>query len=53
MPQVADWAERFRSQIRAVISGRSEELERLAIEMYARGLSRRDIEAAFRDESGR
>ncbi|MGE5101247.1 MAG: transposase [Deltaproteobacteria bacterium] len=35
-----------------MISGRSEELERLAIEMYARGLSTRDIEAAFRDETG-
>ena len=35
------------------LSGRSEELERLAIEMYARGLSVRDIEAAFVDESGR
>jgi putative transposase len=40
------------SKIREVISGRSEQLERLAIEMYARGLSTRDIEAAFRDESG-
>ena len=52
VPQVADRAEPFRSQIRAVLSGRSEELERLAVEMYARGLSTRDIEAAFRDESG-
>jgi transposase-like protein len=31
VPQVADRAEPFRSQIRAVLSGRSEELERLAI----------------------
>jgi len=52
VPQVADRAEPFRSRIREVISGRSEQLERLAIEMYARGLSTRDIEAAFRDESG-
>jgi transposase-like protein len=36
-----------------VIRGRSEELERLAVEMYARGLSVRDIEAAFTDETGR
>ena len=31
----------------------AEELERLAIEMYARGLSVRDIEATFTDEDGR
>jgi putative transposase len=52
VPQVADRSEPFRSKIREVISGRSEQLEHLAIEMYARGLSTRDIEAAFRDESG-
>jgi len=52
VPQVADRAEPFRSQIRAVLSGRSEELERLAVEISARGLSTRDIEAAFRDASG-
>ena len=43
----------WRSAVRAALSGRSEELERLAIEMYARGLSVRDIEAAFVDDSGR
>lgn len=53
VPQIADTAEPFRSQIREVIRGRTEELERLAVEMYARGLSVRDIEAAFTDESGR
>ncbi|MCC7040333.1 MAG: IS256 family transposase [Burkholderiales bacterium] len=52
VPQVSDRAEPFRSKIREVIGGRSEELERLAIEMYARGLSTRDIEAAFCDETG-
>ena len=52
-PQVRDTAEPFRSQIREAIGGRSEELERLAIEMYARGLSVRDIEAAFIDERGK
>jgi len=46
---VAGW----RSAVRDALSGRSEELERLAIEMYARGLSVRDIEAAFVDEGGR
>lgn len=53
VPQVSETAEPFRSQIRQVIRGRTEELERLAVEMYARGLSVRDIEAAFTDESGR
>ena len=52
VPQVADRSERFRSQIREIIKGRSGELERLAVEMYARGLSTRDIEAAFTDASG-
>jgi putative transposase len=43
LPQVSDTAE----QIREVIRGRTEELECLAVEMHARGLSVRDIEAAF------
>ncbi len=42
----------WRSQVREALSGSSEELERLAIEMYARGLSVRDIEAAFTDRRG-
>jgi Transposase, Mutator family len=53
VPQLADLAPPFRSKIREVIRGRTEELERLAVEMYARGLSVRDIEAAFTDEAGR
>jgi putative transposase len=52
-PQIADRSEPFRSRVREVVRGRSEELEALAIEMYARGLSTRDIEALFADESGR
>jgi transposase-like protein len=43
----------WRSQVREALAGSSEELERLAIEMYARGLSVRDIEAAFTDRRGR
>jgi transposase-like protein len=35
-----------------MLSGRSQELERLAVEMYARGCSTRDIEAIFQDEQG-
>src|SRR5439155_15204967 len=52
VPQVADRAEPFVSRVRAGLAGRTAELEQLALEMYARGLSTRDIEAAFRDASG-
>ncbi len=52
VPQVADRAEPFVSRVRANLAGRTAELERLAVEMFARGLSTRDIEAAFRDARG-
>lgn len=52
-PQIADRAEPFRSKIRKALGKRSERLEHLAVEMYARGLSTRDIEALFADEAGR
>jgi mutator family transposase len=52
VPQVADRVEPFVSRVRAGLAGRTAELEQLAVEMYARGLSTRDIEAAFRDASG-
>jgi transposase-like protein len=52
-PQVSDLAEPYRSRVRKALAGRSEELERLAVEMYARGLSTRDVEAVFSDEEGR
>ena len=51
-PQIGDLSEPFRSRIRAVVRGRTEELEALAVEMYARGLSTRDIEALFADKNG-
>ena len=51
-PQIGDLSEPFRSRIRAVMRGRTEELEALAVEMYARGLSTRDIEALFADKNG-
>jgi len=51
-PQIADREEPFRSRIREVVRGRTEELEALAAEMYARGLSTRDIEAVFADVNG-
>ena len=34
------------------LNGNSEVLERLVTEMYARGLSTRDVEDAFRDATG-
>ena len=52
-PQIADRAEPFRSRIRETVGGRTEALEAMAIEMYARGLSTRDIEALFADEAGK
>ena len=51
-PQVRGTGEPLRSRVRAMLEGRSDELERLAVEMYARGLSTRDIEDATRDEAG-
>jgi putative transposase len=52
-PQIADRAEPFRSALREIVRGRTAELEGLAVEMYARGLSTRDIEAMFADETGK
>jgi putative transposase len=52
-PQVRDTPEPFVSAIRENLAGRTQALEDLAVELYARGLSTRDIEDAFRDESGR
>ena len=51
--QIAGRAEPFRSEIRESLKGRTQALEDLAVELLARGLSVRDIEDAFRDESGR
>ena len=53
-PQIAERAEPFRSRIReiAAAAGRRN-WRRLAVEMYARGLSTRDIEALFADETGK
>ena len=52
-PQVSDTDEPFRSGIRPELEKRTRALEELAVEMYARGLSTRDIEATFRGEDGR
>ena len=52
-PQVTGREEPFHSEIRDTLKGRTQALEDLAVELLARGLSVRDIEDAFRDESGR
>ena len=52
-PQVRDTAEPFVSAIRENLAGRTGALEDLAIELYARGLSTRDIEDTFTDGNGR
>ena len=52
-PQVRETPEPFVSSVRAALAGRTQELERLAVELYARGLSTRDVEDAFTDENGR
>ena len=52
VPQVAAPAEPFRSSLMGVLDGNSEVLESLVNEMYARGLSTRDVEDAFRDATG-
>lgn len=51
-PQVRGARQAWRSALYDFLRGHSDVLERLATEMYARGLSTRDIEAAFTDEEG-
>lgn len=45
--------EPFRSPAASILAGHTQGLEDLAVEISARGLSVRDIEDAFKDESGR
>jgi putative transposase len=52
VPQVRDAPETYRSQLMAFLRGNSDVLERLAVEMYARGLSTRDIEDALEEATG-
>lgn len=52
VPQVSDTDEPFESKVRPHVKGRTEQLEHLATEMFARGLSNRDIEETFTDEQG-
>ena len=50
VPQVRGTSSPYRSRLMEFLSGNSEALERLVVEMYARGLSTRDVEECFRDE---
>jgi transposase-like protein len=52
-PQLRQTDQPFDSQLRGLLEGRSDELERLAVELYARGLSTRDIEDATRGDDGK
>ena len=52
VPQVRDTPETYRSQLMTFLRGNSDVLERLAVEMYARGLSTRDIEDALEEATG-
>ncbi|MDZ7272203.1 MAG: IS256 family transposase [candidate division KSB1 bacterium] len=51
-PQVRDVAEPFESRLWTFLRGHSDVLQRLVAEMYARGLSARDIEEALTDATG-
>lgn len=52
VPQVRAASEPFHPKLLAFLAGNSEVLERLVAEMYARGLSTRDVEDCFRDATG-
>src|ERR1700694_2770260 len=52
VPQVRRAGMPFRSSLMSFLDGNSDVLDRLVTEMYARGLSTRDVEDAFRDATG-
>jgi putative transposase len=52
VPQVRGTEEPYRSRLLAFLGEQTDVLEKLAVEMYARGLSTRDVEAAFTDATG-
>jgi transposase-like protein len=52
VPQVRDTTQPYRSSLMTFLDGNSDVLDRLVTEMYARGLSTRDVEDAFRDATG-
>jgi putative transposase len=52
VPQVRGAGDPFRPALMSFLEGNSDVLDRLVVEMYARGMSTRDIEDAFRDVTG-
>lgn len=52
LPQLRDTEETYSSRLWSFVKGNSDVLRCLVTEMYARGLSTRDIEATFTDEKG-
>lgn len=52
VPQVRGTEEAYRSKLMGFLGEHTEVVSRLATEMYARGLSTRDIEDAFTDATG-
>ena len=52
VPQVRASEQPYRSRLLAFLGEHTEVLEKLAVEMYARGLSTRDVEAAFTEATG-
>jgi putative transposase len=52
VPQVRGAGGPFRSALMSFLEGNSDLLDRLVTEIYARGMSTRDIEDAFRDVTG-
>lgn len=52
VPQVRGSEDPYRSRLMEFLDGNSDVLERLVVEMYARGLSTRDVEDCFRDATG-
>lgn len=53
VPQLREVDDARLTALRESLGSRTEALEDLAVEMYARGLSTRDIEACFKEEDGR
>ena len=53
VPQIAGLEEPFHSEIRENLKGHTQALEALAVVHLARGLNVRDIEDAFKDDTGR
>ncbi|MBN2208841.1 MAG: transposase [Candidatus Coatesbacteria bacterium] len=52
VPQIRDTPEPYQSKLMQAMGRSSEVLERLVVQMYVRGLSTRDIEAALEEATG-